>query len=386
MTSVGWLLTRFSKPKGKDRYVTVRTFSQTDSNTISSALKSGSNKVYFGDDEGVISIDGNTNFKNGLTGISDPALSTLLPNNIVNSDSVDDKYVFSKPNGKWILYCQNKDNLFLLQNPVPRPEWDICYKNASNVTVQQTIQSCLKTDGKDPVCKYLDGDNEEPDDNFCMNDLLTPATRKVMKKGDRTGYANILSFCDCSKKGYDTFPFIKTYRTNTPCPSSLAFSVCNTSIDAGRDLKAGNVNIEQKCGANQTNAPSSMGGSPPTGSPPTGSPPTGSPPTGSPPTGSPPTGSPPTGSPPTELPPSDLPPSESPATFLPTKFSLSTLTMTQKLIIGGVILLIVILILVLALSGDDDRPPMPYGQPYAPQPMPYPPMQYPPMRSLRTKY
>ena len=211
MTSVGWLLTRFSKPKGKDRYVTVRTFSQSESNTIATALQNSSNKVYFGDDEGVISIDGNTNFKNGLTGISDPALSTLLPNNIIKTDSVDDKYIFSKPNGNWILYCQNKDNLFLLQNPVPRPEWDICYKNASNVTVQQTIQSCLKTEGKDPVCKYLDGDNEDPDDNFFMNDLLTPETRKVMKKGDPQGYKNVFKNCDCSKRGYETFPFIKTF-------------------------------------------------------------------------------------------------------------------------------------------------------------------------------
>lgn len=374
-----WITNKFVNNDDSNKYITVTKFSQVDSGLISSALSDSNSKVYFADDGGVLSINKTKHFKNGLTNKSVPP--DYSSTTIVTLPSGDNKYVFSKPNGEWVLYRKNNNEVSLLYNPIPRPEWTKALIQNETKTFTNMIETCSLVNAADPVCKCIDGRTETPDTNFCMNDLLgNTQTRKAVKQMNDTAYGQLLDVCACSNGSCDrSHPFFKEYRKSggsRSCDRPIMITVCNSSFNAGKDLKTGDVNIQQSCGGSMKSAesPKTSADSPQSSTP--SSSPTTSPQSSSTPSSS---AEEPSSTPSSSTEESSSTPSsqDSPP---PTKFSLSTLTMTQKLIIGGVILLIVILILVAALSGDDNKPQMPYGPPPMPYPQSYGPQPYPPMR------
>ena len=365
MTSVSWIFNNFLRgekdvitPTNVGKYYKVTSFSPTDSKDISDALGSSSSKVYLSDFGGVVSINGTRNFKNGLTGQTAPDYSS---GSIISMSAGNNKYVFSKPFGYWGLYRKTENEMYLVYNPVPRPEVDnlIQAKGDSGMQSFKTdIQTACKENGAtDPICVCVDG--PEDDRKFCMDDLMGVKPRQDYQRLSPSTYNAAEEICGCANtKCLKDHPFnLKHYRKKIPCPSTINFSVCNSTIDAGRDLKAGNVNIEQKCGVNTSSAPSPTPSSPspsPTPSSPSPSPtpapiPTPSPtpsPTPTPYSPSPSPSPAPTPSP-IPTPSSPTPSSSTPST--PSQSSPSSDNTMLYLIIGGVILLILVILIVVLL-------------------------------------
>ena len=357
MTSVSWIFNKFNKGKTDSsynigKYFIVSTFSQSDSNTISSALDINT-KIYLADSDGVLSIDGEKDFPNGLTKKQEPGSTTQ--GTLISMEKGDNKYAFSRPYGNWILYRKDKNNMFLLYNPLPRPESDAFIENRGTQEMKDIVlDSCTQNNGKDPVCVCLDG----PEDNekFCMDNLLTVQTRKDYQRLDNRSYGETEKVCGCANtKCIKTHPLNqKHFRkegTINKCPDSINIAVCNTSISAGRDFKAGDVNVAQSCGQSSPAPPPSSSPTPSATSTPSV-------------------------------------PSAPPAPSAPPKPSLSTVSIPKTtstpiptpqvaprvsgpsdpqkqpasntklyLIIGGIVfLLILILVLVFAFSGDDAPP------------------------------
>jgi hypothetical protein len=254
MTSVSWIFNKFNKGKTDTsysigKYFIVSTFSQSDSNTISSELDNNT-KIYLADSDGVLSIDGEKDFPNGLTKKQEPDSTTQ--GTLITMEKGDNKYAFSRPYGNWILHRKDKNNMFLLYNPLPRPESDAFIENKGTQEMKNIVlDSCTQNKGKDPVCVCLDG----PEDNekFCMDNLLTLQTRKDYQRLDNRSYGETEKVCGCANtKCIKTHPLNqKHFRkegTINKCPDSINIAVCNTSISAGRDFKAGDVNVAQSCG------------------------------------------------------------------------------------------------------------------------------------------
>jgi len=366
MTSVSWIFNKFNKGKTDSsysigKYFIVSTFSQSDSNTISSALDINT-KIYLADSDGVLSIDGEKDFPNGLTKKQEPGSTTQ--GTLISMEKGDNKYAFSRPYGNWILYRKDKNNMFLLYNPLPRPESDAFIENRGTQEMKDIVlDSCTQNNGKDPVCVCLDG----PEDNekFCMDNLLTVQTRKDYQRLDNRSYGETEKVCGCANtKCIKTHPLNqKHFRkegTINKCPDSINIAVCNTSISAGRDFKAGDVNVAQSCGQSSPAPPPSSSPTPSATSTPSVPSATSTPSV----------------------------PSAPPAPSAPPKPSLSTISIPKTtstpiptpqvaqrvsgpsvpqkqpasntklyLIIGGIVfLLILILVLVFAFSGDDAPP------------------------------
>jgi hypothetical protein len=264
MTSIGWVFKNFANSE-KDaitrtnvgRYYKVTSFSPEDSKLISDALSNTNSKVYLSDNGGVLSINKTRNFKNGLTNQTDPDTSV---SSIISLSPGNNKYVFSRPFGAWALYRKTENEMFLVYNPVPRKEVDIFVEargSSGMQTFKTEIEAACKENGStDPVCLCVDG--SEDDQKFCMDDLMGKKPRQDYQRLSPQTYNAAEEICGCANtKCKKDHPFIiGHYRKKIPCPANVNFSVCNTSIDAGRDLKAGNVSIEQKCGVNTQNPPS----------------------------------------------------------------------------------------------------------------------------------
>jgi hypothetical protein len=365
MTSVSWIFNKFNKGKTDTsysigKYFIVSTFSQADSNTISSELDNNT-KIYLADSDGVLSIDGEKDFPNGLTKKQEPGSTTQ--GTLITMEKGDNKYAFSRPYGNWILHRKDRNNMFLLYNPLPRPESDAFIENKGTQEMKNIVlDSCTQNKGKDPVCVCLDG----PEDNekFCMDNLLTLQTRKDYQRLDNRSYGETEKVCGCANtKCIKTHPLNqKHFRkegTINKCPDSINIAVCNTSISAGRDFKAGDVNVAQSCGQS---SPAPPAASDPPPSAPASSPPTPSA-TASAPVAPKPSLS--TVSIPKTTPAAPVakqpvsPPAKKPTVTPAAKQPAAKPASNTKLylIIGGIVfLLILILVLVFAFSGDDAPP------------------------------
>jgi hypothetical protein len=215
--------------------------------------------IYF-NDSGVIDItDKNRKrislFKNNLTNNNN---SDTTISNLVTLKNKTNKYIFSKPFGKYVLYLPNKNDVSLRYNPVPRPEYSK-YANSTNrkTATDYVIETCFETNLEEPFCSCIQrintsNDNDTRDRQFCMNELLgSENLRKIIEQKQGSAYNDIAKNCDCSNPSCGTdHPYrLRLRELIGTCPSNLVVTICNTSFDAGSKLQTGDVNVQQKCGA-----------------------------------------------------------------------------------------------------------------------------------------
>jgi hypothetical protein len=258
--STDFILKRYRR-SGPDKFLTLRSFDVLDSNIIFNALqKSNEFNLYF-NDLGVIEItdkEKNT-LKLFINNLTNQTESNITNSNLITINNKENKYIFSKPFGKYILYLKDKDNVSLRYNPVPRPEYSN-YVNNSNIktATDYIIETCFETNLEEPFCKCIwrpntSSDYDIRDRQFCMNDLLggTNIRSIIETKTPKDSYTNVAKFCDCSNPScLDEHPYKKKLRQIIgECPSNLITTICNTSFDAGNKLQTGDVSVQQKCGA-----------------------------------------------------------------------------------------------------------------------------------------
>jgi hypothetical protein len=190
--------------------------------------------------------------------------------NIVKRDSVTQKYFFSVPFGKWILYTnsQTEPKFTLLYNPVPRTyAADYLKENTYSNGRDELAAYCLEADILDPVCKCINIENDEEKDRyqFCMNDLVGGnKVRAALRKLDRIKYNTDERMCHCINSNCLTkHPVRDRMLERVACPSSYTFTSCNVNIQAGQSIYADNLDLQQKCAASVGLSPTPEQPSPP---------------------------------------------------------------------------------------------------------------------------
>jgi len=273
MLSYDFIINTFKK-RGADKYIVITKFSPSDSKLISDALIDSNSSVYFSD-KGSIDVVTPTvtkTFGNPLTGYN-RSNSTNIELKIKTIPSTQ-KYVFSKLLGFYVLYIASANNVSLRYNPMPRPEIVQFYKEDKSAAKGLILNACMETNGLDPVCSCINRNEETTgsDTEFCMNELFGSDTvRKAIKKADRKNYDEIAGWCFCSNtKCQQDHPVVKYIikEEKGECPKNLVITMCNSTINAGRDLKAQDINLQQNCGASSTTQTATQQVPPPVESPP----------------------------------------------------------------------------------------------------------------------
>jgi len=260
MLSYDFIINTFKK-RGADKYIVIKKFSPTDSKLISDALIDSNSSVYFSDGGSIDIVTESTekSFGNPLTGYKEKN-STNIELKIKTIPSTQ-KYVFSKMLGFYLLYIESSTNITLRYNPVPRPEIIALYKqndNSAAIAKGLILNACLDSNGLDPVCSCINRNEDVTgvDTEFCMNDLFgSPTIRKAIKKADNKAYGDISGFCFCSNsKCLPTHSVVKNIilPEKKECPKDLIVTICNSTINAGKDLTAQDINLQQQCGATKT--------------------------------------------------------------------------------------------------------------------------------------
>ena len=105
--------------------------------------------------------------------------------------------------------------------------------------------------------KDINISGEEENAQFCMNNLFGNNTnRKYIKESSSNEYNSISSQCHCvNQECPNDHPLTNALREIVRC-LGVNISVCNTTIDAGRDFKSQNIDIVQQCGINRKSKPS----------------------------------------------------------------------------------------------------------------------------------
>ena len=264
--SKSWITTRFTNPVNDSitgKYIQIKKFSQDDSMTILNALKNKDNSVYFQDTTGNIKVN-STQFINPL--LSKPWDNTVSLSSYKISLNPESNYIFSKPHGAWALYYKTNNILYMLYNPIPRPEWSQKYINFNYTDdiYEETVKVCTDTKSEDPVCGCIslvsEGDTE-----FCMDQLFAGGDsrlRKIIKyntinagygveSGPGSGTWNSISnLCHCKNntKCSNSHPFEKTHLINNRCPENLQISICAANINAGGNItQTSPTSFNQSC-------------------------------------------------------------------------------------------------------------------------------------------
>ena len=281
--SKSWITNRFTNPVNDSitgKYIQIKKFSQEDSITILNALKNKEQdeSVYFQDTTGNIRVN-STQFINPL--LTKPWDNSVPLSSYKISLNPESNYIFSKPNGFWALYHKNNGSLYMLYNPIPRPEWSQKYINFNYTKdiYKSTVDVCTDTKSEDPVCGCINLVSEG-DTEFCMDQLVAGGDsrlRKIIKyntinagygveSGPGTGtWESISGLCHCQNKTKcsNSHPFEKTHLINNKCPENLQIAICAANINAGGNItQTSPTSFNQSCtnisgGAAKPSTPSS---------------------------------------------------------------------------------------------------------------------------------
>jgi hypothetical protein len=284
--SNSWITTRFTNPANSSitaKYIQIKKFQLQDSITILNALKNKDDSVYFQDTTGNIRVN-STQFINPL--LTKPWDNTVSLSSYKVSLNPKSKYIFSKPHGLWALYYKTDGSLYMLYNPIPRPEWSKTYINSnySKDIYNSTVDVCTATESEDPVCGCINLVSSN-DTEFCMDQLvaggdsikrreikystINPGTTSESESGPGSGTWNSISnVCHCSnQKCSKSHPFEKSYLINNKCPDHLTVAICSIGLEAGGNItQTSPTSFQQSC--------TNISGEASTPSPPTPSPPT----------------------------------------------------------------------------------------------------------------
>ena len=275
-----WITNRFTNPVNDSitgKYIQIKKFSQQDSITILNALKNKDDSVYFQDTTGNIRVN-STQFIN-------PLLTKQWDNSVALSSykislNPESNYIFSKPHGSWALYHKNNGSLYMLYNPIPRPEWSQKYINFNYTRdiYKSTVDVCTDTKSEDPVCGCINLVSSNNNTEFCMDQLIAGGDSDRRKKikystinpgtslesesgpGSQT-WNSISNLCHCSnQKCPKSHPFEKTHLINNECPDNLQVSICAIGLEAGGNItQTSPTSFQQSCTniSGQTSTPPS---------------------------------------------------------------------------------------------------------------------------------
>ena len=267
--SKSWIINRFTNPANDSitaKYIQIKKFSQDDSITILNALKDKDSSVYFQDTTGNIKVN-SIQFINPL--LSKPWDNTVSLSSYKVSLNPESNYIFSKPHGAWALYYKTNGSLYMLYNPIPRPEWSEKYMNFNYTgdIYKSTVDVCTDTKSEDPVCACINlvskGDTE-----FCMDQLVAGGdsevrrnikystinggikTKDPVESGPGSGTWNSISnVCHCSnQKCSKSHPFEKAHLINNKCPENLQVAICSVGFNAGGNItQTSPTSFQQSC-------------------------------------------------------------------------------------------------------------------------------------------
>ena len=267
--SKSWIVNRFTNPANDSitaKYIQIKKFSQQDSITILNALKNKDpdDSVYFQDTTGNIKVN-STQFINPL--LTKPWDNTVSLSSYKVSLNPLSNYIFSKPHGSWVLYYQTNGSLYMLYNPIPRPEWSQTYMNFkySKGIYKSTADVCTVTKSEDPVCGCINLLSKD-DTEFCMDQLVAGGDSKVTRNikyntinpgttvesdsGPGSGTWNSISnLCHCSnQKCSKSHPFEQAHLINNECPDHLQVSICSVGFNAGGNItQTSPTSFQQSC-------------------------------------------------------------------------------------------------------------------------------------------
>lgn len=283
------MTSKFLNNSGIDRYQVIQKLDTQISRILFSALN-GQNRydysVFFDDETGSIRILENGRvilIRNTLTRKTQS--TNVEQYRIDNTDELNGNYIFSKPNGRWILNLKNTPYT-ILYNPVPRNDMAYEYKNANDSgksdILSKIIQSCIENNGKDPTCSCVNGittnlstPSLENDGEFCMTEIFNrnKALRRQVQfsSENKSVYGTLAGMCHCINQNCNkiTNSFMREYIISNPCDKQLNLTICNTSIisDNAGQVNLGDLNIEQKCSSNTGPTPSPTPGPTPSPTP-----------------------------------------------------------------------------------------------------------------------
>jgi hypothetical protein len=252
----------------QDRFVKIFNFSDEQSTQLANGIYNKDGFKCFFNDSGAIIVK-----KDNEPSVLDWKLPIALPSesriefpsgtNQVLAKNTSQKWFMSRSKGSWILY-NNNDKFVLLYNPIARQEFADFYKSKPGEAKGILVEYCQKTGLADNVCKCINYENKElnisgEDENaqFCMNNLFGNNTnRKYIKESNRNEYDSISSQCHCvNQECPNDHPLTNALRDIVKC-LGVNISICNTTLDAGRDFKSQNIDIVQQCGINRNSKPS----------------------------------------------------------------------------------------------------------------------------------
>lgn len=254
MTS--FLVKKFTDNENKNdkRYTAVMKYSTADSSEIYDAIFNNVGLLYF-DDTGTLllkKIGSEKIISNGITKKNNvPTLNAFR----LRSSDLSQKYFYSIPYGKYILYIESYTQAKLLYNPIPRNDFIDFYKKSDFEAYSFAIQACVENGGKDPICRCLNlQTDKDPDTEFCMNDIFgSPELRKNVKNSatNKTGYNTLEGVCGCSNDLCEELhPLNAAIRSGVKaCPSNLVVTICNSTLNT-KDFVNSNATLSQSCSGN----------------------------------------------------------------------------------------------------------------------------------------
>ncbi len=270
--STNFLNKKFENNRGKNRFVTVHTFTEEESQHILNGFEQKEKcKLYFNDIGNIVVKKEDTTIFDFtpkiITKTSDNRTSTAGLLNIVtrkkpsNPNKPPHQFVYSVENGLWIIYIGDKDTkqFELLYNPVPRKYANQLSKANRRDFLDRIAPYCQEVDILDPACFCINVENTDKNDptenyQFCVNDLVggNNARNFLLQKSGRNQYDILSQSCHCiNVKCNVTHPLRRALIAATEaCPTAFAFTNCAVNFDASDGSQINirdSVNIAQEC-------------------------------------------------------------------------------------------------------------------------------------------
>lgn len=203
--------------------------------------------LYFNEWGSVLLYNGGTkiiDFKNPLV-TSSSHENVIIDSNLVEEKTDNQKY-FMCAGSNWVLYYDDTDEKFkVLYNYISSKGFAQYFKASRNSALSNLNEYC-RTIPNEKLCTCFNFTGND----FCMRDLLgTETTRSTLERVDTVGYNSIKTKCHCLNSNCPLDePIMDIYKTDVnECPSVIQITLCNSTINAGRDLSAGGINVAQNC-------------------------------------------------------------------------------------------------------------------------------------------
>lgn len=281
------LLEKEENSENVKKYPLVKTFNTDDSLSITQTFLNTQNKITFSDDMTLYvnnkkiydrnnvcpsgkclnkaGFNINYNVSNNLD--ANKVTNMTLINSVTYIPDKTDKYIFSKPYGKYFLYLENKNTVHLYLNPLQNSKVIKNVYDRKRIYNSIAYKHCKRVQYKDPICPCLPRLESDKNNNLCMSSLYTPTIKNEIKNSflNRPDeYAQMEKMCPFSNNKCDTTnPFIKALVGKQP-NMDITFNTCLVDISAsnGNVNNNGGIKINNTCGSKKKTPKSQLPSTP----------------------------------------------------------------------------------------------------------------------------